>query len=70
MSARILACLAMGALLSGCPFALEDGYFIESDPLAEAGAPEPAVPADEGDACSKKGPCRGEECRGKECEMP
>jgi len=61
MSARIWACLAMGVSLSGCPFALEDGYFIESSPLQpEAGAPEPAVPADEGDACPKKGPCRGE----------
>jgi hypothetical protein len=63
MSARIWACLAMGALLSGCPFALEDGYFIESSALPEAlpeAGPKPAVPADQGDACPKKGPCRAE----------
>ena len=60
MIARIFACLAMGALLSGCPFELQDGYFIERSPLPEAGTPEPPVPADQGDACPKKGPCRGE----------
>jgi len=60
MSLRILACFALGALLSGCPFELADGYFIESSPQPEAGAPEPDLPAAQGDVCPKKGPCRGE----------
>jgi hypothetical protein len=56
MTARASACLVMGLLLSGCPFALDDDYFIDegaagaaavpvvADPVPPAVPPPPAPP--------------------------
>ena len=82
MSARASACLAMGLLFTGCPLALEDDYFIDSDaattspPAEKPPAPSPpttgdAAPPDAGGDCSKGGTCPADECHGKDCDkMP
>lgn len=72
MMVRVAACVVMGLLLSGCPFALEDDYFIDDTAAPAPTVPQPPPPTDAGrpDAgndCLKKGPCRGDECRGTDC---
>ena len=78
MIVRAIASLAMGLVLSGCPFALEDDFFIEEDgksppsaepsrPPKDAATPEEAAPPADSSDCAKKGTCLGDECRGREC---
>ena len=67
----------MGLVLSGCPFALEDDFFIDDaespllakpfHPHTDAAAPQEAAPPADSSDCAKKGSCGGDECRGREC---
>jgi len=85
MIARAATCLALGLLMTGCPFAMEDDYYIDPTVGVTAVAPavvapvadvDAAVPKDAAppDACAKMGPlspCRPIECVTKVCpKMP